>query len=552
MDIILKEIKNKYTVTLHKVNKEIIGEIPFSYIDSMGRSLDDIDAIELTVKKYYISSIDKQKRKYFYYDEFKTERLIALDDEYFVIKEISEDRIKNIKTIKVYGYEKKLEKNNITVEGVGFMLLDSDEENLIFSLSDYMKEEIGWSIGHVDNNIRYSNYSEEETNLTPRMRWQESLDQDWYSFLANTLAEQFECITVFDRKNKTVNLYSIDSFGENLNISLSYDNYIKSLERKSDSSNIVTRLKLSGNEEKCFVQEYIPSGYDYIENYSYFIENEEMSEELINAMNLHNEMIKDLSIEWRDLKNQKIQLQTEKTKLENDLYFNIESFKQYKSTAEGYRNNNDPANAVIWEAKCTKLKDEEVILKANIQTKKNEIDIINKRMSEINSQCRRNTAKNTNGEFIFNDKLLEELKEFLYYDTYSNDAFYDAEELISVGERELDSKCKPTFEFTIDNKNFMKRLINNSFRQQWDGVLGLGDIISLYYREENKEEFVFLVGYTQNFKDNSLSLDLSNKKTKNNTKRDISMLLKLAKNDNKQLMRNRYVLNALREYRYNL
>lgn len=552
MDIILKEIKNKYTVTLHKVNREIIGEIPFFYMDSISRGLDDIDPIELTVKKYYISSVDKQKRQYFYYDEFKTERLIALDGEYFVIKEISEDSIKNTKTIKAYGYEKKLEKNNITVEGIGFMLLDSDEENLIFSLSDYMKEEIGWSIGHVDNNIRYSNYSEGETKLTPRMRWQESLDQDWYSFLANTLAEQFECITVFDRKNKTVNLYSIDSFGENLNISLSYDNYIKSLERKSDSSNIITRLKLSGNEEKCFVREYIPSGYDYIENYSYFIENEEMSEELINAMKLHEEMIKGLSIEWRGLKNQKIQLETEKTKLENDLYFNLESFKQYKSIAEGYRDNNDPTNAVIWEAKCTKLKDEEVILKANIQTKKNEIDSISKRMSEINSQCRRNTAKNTNGEFIFNDKLLEELKEFLYYDTYTNDAFYDAEELISVGERELDSKCKPTFEFSIDNKNFMRRLINNNFRQQWNGQLGLGDIISLYYREENKEEFIFLVGYTQNFKDNSLSLELSNKKTKNNTKRDISMLLKLAKNDNKQLMRNRYVLNALREYRYNL
>lgn len=552
MNITLKEIKNKYTITLHKVNKEILGEIPFFCLESMSRSLDDIDKVELKIKKYYVSNIDKTIKRYFYYDQFKSERLIALDGEYFVIKEISENKNDKVKTIVAYGYEKKLEKTNITVDGVGFMLLDSDEENLVFSLSDYMNSEIGWSIGHVDNNIRYSNYSEGEVNLIPRMRWQESLDQDWYSFLANTISEQFECVTVFDRKNKIINLYAIDSFGENLNISLSYDNYIKSLERKSNSSNIVTRLKLSGNGERCFVEEYIPSGYNYIENYSYFIENEEMSKELINAMKLHEEIIKDLSIEWRKLKNQKIQLETEKTKLENDLYFNLESFKQYKSIAEGYRNDNDVTNAVIWEAKCTELKDEEVILKSNIQAKKDEIDKIRIRMSEINNQCRRNTAKDTNNQFIFNEQLLEELKEFLYYDTYSNDAFYDAEELISVGERELSNKCKPTFEFSIDNKNFMKRLINNSFRQQWSGLLGLGDIISLYYSDEDEEEFIFLVGYTQNFKDNSLSLELSNKKTKNNTKRDISMLLKLAKNDNKQLMKNRYVLNALREYRYNL
>lgn len=550
MNITLKEIKNKYTVALHKVNRDIIGEIPFFYVDSISRSLDDIDTVEMTVKKEYTSSIGKQKKQYVFYDEFKAERLISLDGEYFVIKEVSEDRTKKEKSIKAFGYEKKLEKNNITVDGIGFMLLDSDESNLIFSLSDYMKEEIGWSIGYVDGNVRYSNYSTNETDLTPRMRWQESLDQDWYSFISKTIAEQFECIPVFDRKNKLINLYSIDSFGENLNISLSYDNYIKSLIHNSDSSDIVTRLKLSGNAEKCFVKEYTLTGYDYIENYSYFIENGEMSNQLINAINKHNEMIKDLPTVWRRLKNEKNNVESEKSKLESDLYFNLESYKQYELIAKGYRDDDNLIDAVIWESKCTELKNEEVILRANVNSKKNRVDEINNQMSKINEQCRKKTAKDSDGNFIFNDSLLEELKEFLYYDTYSDDAFYNAEELISAGDRELQNKCKPTFEFNIDNKNFMRKLISNNFRQQWSGILGLGDIISLY--SEEKEEFVFLVSYTQSFKDDSLSLELSNKKTKNNTKRDISMLLKLAKNDNKQLIKNRYILNALREYRYNL
>ena len=124
MNITLKEIKNKYTVTLHKVNKEILGEIPFFYVESMSRSLDDIDKVELKIKKYYVSNIDKTIKKYFYYDEFKSERLVAFDGEFFVIYEISEDKKKGIKSITAYGYEKKLEKNNITVEGIVFMLFD--------------------------------------------------------------------------------------------------------------------------------------------------------------------------------------------------------------------------------------------------------------------------------------------------------------------------------------------------------------------------------------------------------------------------------------------
>lgn len=552
MNIKLKEIKNEYSITLHKVNEEVIGEIPSCVLTSITRNLDDIDEVELLINKYYINNIDKQKKEYYFYELFKVERLIALNGEFFVIKNISEDNINNTKTIKAYGYEKKLEKNDIIVEGVGFMLLDKDEENLIFSLNEYMYDEIGWKIGHVDNKIRYSNYSPDEINLIPRMRWQESLSQDWYSFLAKTIAEQFEAIAVFDRENKLVNYYSIDGFGENIGIALSKDNYIKSLQRVSDSNEIITRMKLAGNAEKCFVNEYIPSGYDYIENFSYFIENGEMSNELINAINKHNEMIKDLPTRWKELKNSKIEKEDEKTQLENLLFFNLQEYDTSKSIAKEYRYNNDAVNAALWETKCTELIDERVLLEDQIKTKQQELEIIVTEMNEINKKCRRYSATNENGEYIFSQALLDELKLFVFQGTYSDDAFYNAEELISVGERDLDNKCKPTETFSIDNKNFISRLIDNGFRQHWNGELGLGDIILLYDRDKDKEEFVFLVSYNQNFKDKSLSLELSNKKTKENCKRNIAMWMKSAKILKEESMKSRYVINQLKNYRYNL
>ncbi|NJK16327.1 hypothetical protein GSQ51_20375, partial [Clostridioides difficile] len=119
-----------------------------------------------------------------------------------------------------------------------------------------------------------------------------------------------------------------------------------------------------------------------------------------------------------------------------------------------------------------------------------------------------------NGQLIFNEILLEELKEFIYCDTYTNDSFLKVEDLIKTGKRELELKCRPTIDWTIDSVNFLSRIINMEFRQHWNGSLSVGDIIIFYDRAEGTEDIIYFVGYTQNFKDGSLNLDLSNKKLK--------------------------------------
>ena len=86
------------------------------------------------------------------------------------------------------------------------------------------------------------------------------------------IQDEFCCIPVFDRKNKTLNLYDMDSFGDDLKIVLTKDNYIKSLIRTTSSNDLITRLKLQGNEEKCIVEDVTATGYNYIENYSYFVQ----------------------------------------------------------------------------------------------------------------------------------------------------------------------------------------------------------------------------------------------------------------------------------------
>ena len=90
-----------------------------------------------------------------------------------------------------------------------------------------------------------------------------------------------------------------------------------------------------------------------------------------------------------------------------------------------------------------------------IERELKELDI---KINRLNKLCRRETSEDEAGNLLFNENLLSELKDYIYYDTYSDDSFVDANELIKTGKHILESKCKPTVEFSIDSVNFVNIL----------------------------------------------------------------------------------------------
>lgn len=572
MGLTLKEIKNEYTeLLLYKTNFEIIASIPLSFLSSINRSINEIDKLTLNVAKYYT----KDNYRYEFYDEFKTERLISLDGEFFVIKECTENEIDNEITIVAYGLEKKLGKINIVVENTGIMLDESFYENdyIIINLGEYLLQETGWSFGHIDDEVLYSNFTNDDSYIkskngielktsnndvieikrkfNKRMRWLEDIDKDWYTFISEDLAEDFNCVPIFDRVNKKVNLYAIDKFGEDLKISLAKDNYIESLERTYNSSDIITRLTLIGNEDKCIVSDFTDSGRDYIENYSYFIETKEMSTPLINALNTHKDIIKTINPLLKKAREDKVYIQNEIELTKNEWFFYIEYDKKLKEIYDNYISKGNMENAVNIQIELTEGLEKESVLAGKIALLENELEELENQIKQYNIQSNKESCI-IEGERLFSDDLLNELKEFTFYDTYSNDSFYDAEELIETGTRELELKCRPTREISLSIESFVDRLIDNRFRQQWSGDLGLGDTISIYSREDDYEELFYLVGYEYNFKDRDLSLTLSNKKTEKNNKKVILNALKNAKTNNKQLQKNKRLFNLLKQNKINI
>lgn len=552
----IKQLRTINKLELCKINKTIIGEIPIKFLTEEECKLDEIGTLNLQIPKCFQDNHTLKKTEILIYDDLKNERFIKVNEsDYYVIKEIKEDKINKVKTIKAYSYEKKLEKNNIVLSDISLSLLDVDEENEIYSFNDELYKTTGWSLGYVDDTVRY-----DETGR-PRVRVQENTDTSFYQFIKETIQEQFCCIADFDIKNKKVNLYDEDSFGDEIKIILNKDNYLKNLENTSNTTSLVTQLTLQGNEDKCIVEDANPNGTNYIEDYSYFVETEEMSEELINALNLYNKLTEKRIAEWRELNTQKSILLSDinnKTGNENILTSMVKEYENYIIAHENIEEKGMEYDLTDFKNQLQIKRDELVELNKELTDLEQQLNNVNNRIKELNGLILKETSKDGQGNFIFNDKLLDELKEFTYNDTYSEDSFIDANEILRTGRHLLESKCKPTVEYSIDVNDFTSRIISNKTKGEWQGELSLGDLIVLYDKETRKEEYVYFVGWNKkyNYQNDSnsitteLSLDLSNKKTNKTNTKVIADLLKDSKNNKKQINSTKHLLNDQKYNRF--
>lgn len=546
----IKELKDSYELILCKINGKPMGKIFYESLTSLSRGIEKVSELSFTVNKYYgVEGLENPL-----YNELKTERLIILDNiETYVIKNIVEQN-ETVKTVTAYSREKKLFRITAEFEDICITLktLDDTVSNC-YTLDELLYEDTGWHLGNISDRVLYvSNSSitdilqEEKGSLSnvEKLRYQESVSSNWYDYIMNDIAEQFECYPIFDSYNKLVHLYDEAELGENLQLILSYDNYLKSKEKTTDTEDIVTRLVLSGNNDLTVVG-CNPTGYRYIEDFSYFMESGEMSDELTSALELYNEVIKKLIVQWNNYRGQKAYKEgvyAEKQKLLLINYNTIQSLEIAIGLTESERYMAELSEQLV------NKKDERYLLEKDIDTLYEEIRILSEQITIINKLCKKKYATKTGevgGELIFNDELLDELKEFTYQDTYSNDNITDELLLMETGMRKLSEMKYPTRTWSIDSMNFVERLIDNEFRNQWNGQLGLGDMIILK-DEDTENDVVYLVGYTQNFKDKTLQLELSNKKGNKEFSLSIGERLTQAKEVYKNYNKNKYLLNSIK------
>lgn len=127
-----------------------------------------------------------------------------------------------------------------------------------------------WTIGHVDR-------------LLWTMQRQFSVDNvSIYDFLTGEVAEQFHCIVLFDCFNRTVNVYDLDTYGEQTAIYIDRENFAHEITLEAEAGEIKNCFKVIGGEG-IDIREVNPNGTDYIWSLS-SLNREDMSSELLSRL----------------------------------------------------------------------------------------------------------------------------------------------------------------------------------------------------------------------------------------------------------------------------
>ena len=545
MRINIKSIGQIESLVLCKVSRQPIMELPTSTIVSIERTIDEVDKLTLKINKYIISQDGRKKINNLAYDEIKPKRYLLLNNnEYFIIEEIRVNKINGSLEVIAMSGEQILIRRPIDMEDFGVQILDDDIEQDIYSLNSLLKE-VGWSLNYIDPSIVCNE------DGSPRMRWQESVNTNYMEFIKNDLAGQFNFLPIFDSVNRKIDLLNLDAIGEEIKICLSKDNYVKSKTKTNNSEELITLLKLKGNEE-LDIGRYIIGGYDFLMDFSYFKETKEMSDELISALDKYDEMIKIRTPIWQELTEEKASKETELALNRTKWQISISQIECYKRLIEQYILKEFVVEENETRVKLSQEMDNELILRLKIEDLLNEIQLLDESIDNINLLCKFETCTDENGDLVFNEELLMELQEFIFVDVYSDDSFVNADDLKEKGKSVLEEKSRPTIEVDIDSVNFLNRLVDNGYRLKWNGVLQFGDIIVLIDEDTDEEEYFYFLGFSIDYSNNTLNLKISNKKSSRENTKTINQYLKEMKKTKELLMNNRYLFNKTKQNRLNI
>lgn len=545
MRINVKNMEKIESIVLCKLSRMPIMELPTSNIISIERTIDEIDTLTLRINKCLTTQDGLKTILNPAYDEIKPKRYLLLNDsEYFIIEDIKTNKLSGYLEVTAMSGEQILIRRPLDMEDFGVQILGDDIDNSIYSLSTLLND-IGWRLNSVDESLIYNE------DGTPRMRWQESVNTNYLEFIKNNLAEQFNFLPIFNTVDRSIDLVDIDSMGEEIKICLSKDNYIKSKTKTNNSEELITLLKLRGNEE-LNVGAYIVGGYDFLMDFSYFKEIQEMSEGLINALNLYDRMVEIRTPIWRELIEEKVLKESELSIKKTQWQMSISTIDCYKRLIDQYILKEYVVEENETRVKLSQEMDNELVIRLEIEDLMEEIQLLDENIENINSLCKFETCTDENGKLIFNEDLLMELQEFIFVDVYSDDSFVSAEDLIEKGKSMLSERSRPTVQVDIDSINFLDRLIDNGQHLKWNGTLQFGDIVILIDEDTNEEEYFYFLGYHMDYYGGTLNLTISNKKSTRKNTKTINQYLKEVKKTKELLVRNKYLFNKTKQNRLNI
>lgn len=488
------DISKKYDLELHKINEEPLMELDAIQNFTIRRDLLGIDEISFTVYKY-IQKTNGETVENPIFQTIKSNQLMLLNKmQYFIISkpETIGDGEFEYKQIKGYSREYELRDKGIfnydrEVRKIYDRAGEIDEDGFDIGFLNYLEKQTNWKVKYVnaDLDFKYRHLSFSKSNFLQTIQ---------------ELQKIFGCMIKFDTINRRIDVLKVDQLGDNKGVYLSNENYINLLREIVDDSNIVTRLYLYG-KDNISIQGINITGQPYIEDYSYFMNEDYMTKELIQKLKDYDELIKSKEGIFKDLL---IRLEKE----EDILSTKKIELRKLENELKVVRNNIDIAINEENDADLNKYNKQQADLNRKIKAKNEEINKVYAKIDGINKEIKEFRQSIEIHNFLTVEEI-RNMRDFIKEDYYTETSFIEEniEDLYKEGVDMLSISSTPRVSFSIDVEDFLSLVDAREYHTK----LILGDIINIEHKGLDFYHEVRLIGMTHNPESNTLELKFSNK-----------------------------------------
>ena len=311
-----------------------------------------------------------------------------------------------------------------------------------------------------------------EEKLNTKYRYFEADCCSWTTMLER-IEEAFECIIEFDTYNQIVNIYDKDSFGEDTGIVINYENAIKEINKSQKVGDIVTRLYV--NSPNVSIAEENPLGTEYVEDYSYFMENGIMSNALIQALKHYNEVLEAKNTEFLGYKVTKNSINQLLIKRQSELLALQEKYKVENAILSAYIKENNSEKQSAQSEVVSNLEKEITDMLATIQNLTNQSDDLLAKMTQIGIDIKKENVS-YNGQKIFNQDLLDELEDYVIESSITNDYYTLAYTLYQHALEVIKDMNLLYIDFTMTTYDFLNRIV---VPDEWNQHIKIGSRFKL-------------------------------------------------------------------------
>lgn len=386
--------------------------------------------------------------------------------------------------------------------GLGYELADKDirsyesKSKLLTEILYDLLSETAWKIEYVDSyfDTKYRSHEIDTSNVL----------QALYD-----LAEKFNAVVVWNTRELKVSFYNPDNIGNNKGFKFKEGKYLESFNLGDNSEEVVTRLKLYGNDGLS-IRRLTPTGANYLEDFSWYMypfkrdssgkvisKSDYMSDELCIALESYYDQIDSVKGSFdtllKSLKTKQTDLQREAQKLSVLMIEMVKILDErdvYNATQDG--NISDIMSRMT--AKETEIRNSESIV-TQLTTEEKSIQ------AEINS-----LRSQTKIESHLSGKLLLELNRFIVVKVYTNDIIIEDEDLLEEGIEVFEKYRQPQVSLSMNIYNFL----NNIESQNDYDKLGLGDTVVIYSERLDVDIKAKIIEVEYDFDSDSINLQIAN------------------------------------------